>query len=209
MRFLYFNKLLKMWPKTNNLMSLRKHLNIHEIVEDQYLSEVEALYRCAKHPFGRYKIENYIQKKKLTSEYNFIEEVVGLLISNSNNLNFDFAHMNNAFSNHKKTINIQQIAESYANNLCNMDINLISITLYGSYANGNTTNSSDVDFIIFVPSENDYRRELQGVFFQAWPLSQPMIDYLVVTPKDFESLKQQGVTNEFVKTSKIIWQQDA
>lgn len=81
------------------------------------------------------------------------------------------------------------------------------IILFGSYANGNPNNSSDLDLLIV--KDTDQPRHKRSFEFQKALIGTMIpLDILVYTKKEFEIEKDEkkSFLNSVIKTSKILYE---
>ena len=204
LRLIYFEKTNEMWPKTKNIVSLKRLItnDCSKKNTDNFFRSIEAKYRCSKHTFGRMKIKSLYNRESLLKTYEILLKVVDEL------QNIPLMSVCKIEKSNKLIISdfsISSIIKQFANNLIANDIFVASIIIYGSYAKGNANINSDIDLIILGQNDSIYKNELNGLLIKYWPDPDVKYDYLVLTIDDFKILKSENVLGDILKTSKKIW----
>lgn len=85
------------------------------------------------------------------------------------------------------------------------------IYLFGSYAKGNPTENSDLDF--FIIKDSDLPRPQRALSLYSLDKSKKIgaligIDFIVYTPKEYEEKKNElnSIVGEVVRTGKLIYE---
>jgi len=83
------------------------------------------------------------------------------------------------------------------------------IILFGSYAYGNPTHDSDVDLLVIIETNGNYKEKVREISMLLYPRQFP-VDILVKTPKEVEEALRGGVDNgffirEIVKKGKVLY----
>jgi len=84
------------------------------------------------------------------------------------------------------------------------------IILFGSYAYGNPTHDSDVDLLVIIETNGNYKEKVREISMLLYPRQFP-VDILVKTPKEVEEALRGGVDNgffirEIVKKGKVLYE---
>lgn len=97
--------------------------------------------------------------------------------------------------------NIEEVKNRIVKNF-----NLEKIILFGSYANGNATNDSDLDLVVIQESDlpsykrvRPFKRQLRGIGFP--------IDILVYTPQEVDYWKETSMAfiTQVLKDGKVLY----
>jgi uncharacterized protein len=88
-----------------------------------------------------------------------------------------------------------------------IQFNPVMIILFGSYAAGNPTNSSDLDLLIIKDTNLPYHKRSFDIHKALIGLMVP-IDILVYTQNEFEQERNESSSflNSAIKTSKILYE---
>jgi len=83
------------------------------------------------------------------------------------------------------------------------------IILFGSYANGNPTHDSDVDLLVIMKTNGNYKEKVREISMLLYPRQFP-VDIIVKTPKEVEEAVLGGKDNsyfirEIVKKGKVLY----
>lgn len=70
------------------------------------------------------------------------------------------------------------------------------IILFGSYAHGNPTPDSDVDLLVIMELQGDYKEKYRAISKLLYPRQFP-VDILLRTPKEVEEALRGGKDNSF------------
>lgn len=70
------------------------------------------------------------------------------------------------------------------------------IVLFGSYAHGNPTPDSDVDLLVIMELQGDYKEKYRAISKLLYPRQFP-VDILLRTPKEVEEALRGGKDNSF------------
>jgi len=84
------------------------------------------------------------------------------------------------------------------------------IILFGSYAYGNPTHDSDVDLLVIIETNGNYKEKVREISMLLYQRQFP-VDILVKTPKEVEEALRGGVDNgffirEIVKKGKVLYE---
>jgi len=83
------------------------------------------------------------------------------------------------------------------------------IVLFGSYAGGNPTHDSDVDLLIIMELNGDYKEKYRTISMLLYPRQFP-VDIFLKTPKEIEEALKGGKDNSFfvreiLKEGKVLY----
>lgn len=83
------------------------------------------------------------------------------------------------------------------------------IILFGSYAHGNPTPDSDVDLLVIMELQGDYKEKYRAISKLLYPRQFP-VDILLRTPKEVEEALRGGKDNSFfireiLKNGKVLY----
>lgn len=83
------------------------------------------------------------------------------------------------------------------------------IILFGSYANGNPNHDSDVDLLVIMELNGDYKEKYRAISMSLYPRQFP-VDIILKTPKEVEEAMKGGKDNSFfireiVKKGKVLY----
>jgi len=83
------------------------------------------------------------------------------------------------------------------------------IVLFGSYAEGNPTHDSDVDLLIIMELNGDYKDKYRTISMLLYPRQFP-VDIFLKTPKEIEEALKGGKDNSFfvreiLKEGKVLY----
>lgn len=101
---------------------------------------------------------------------------------------------------------INKTVKSYLRELAKRNINVERVILFGSYANGNPREDSDIDLAIISSSWNNkslYNR-LITLGRAMWGMGMPM-EVLGYTPEEYKNAKPTSFIGEIKRTGKIIY----
>ncbi len=70
------------------------------------------------------------------------------------------------------------------------------IILFGSYAHGNPTPDSDVDLLVILELQGDYKKKYRAISELLYPRQFP-VDIILRTPKEIEEALRGGKDNSF------------